>query len=255
MDGLLVEQREDGVAVVTIDRPQRRNALDDPLLLEGLPGAFADLGADPSVRAIVVTGSGGAFCAGADLECSGLEQPSAAASERFMHKSHRTVMNIRSARQPVIAAVDGAAVGAGAGLAAACDIRIASRRARFITPFLKMALPPDYGSSYLLPRIVGPEVALDLFLTGRTVDGEEALRIGLVSRLADDPLAAALELATGIAAMPPEAVAVTKANVYHGLDTDMRSAIFDGEIRSVAIALHGEEFGEAFAAWRKQIRG
>ncbi len=255
MDGLKIERRADGVALVTIDRPERRNALDDPLLLEGLPGAFEDLGADRDVKAIVLTGSGGAFCAGADLECSGLDQPSPAASQEFMHRSHSTVMNIRKARQPVIAAIEGAAVGAGFGLAAACDVRIAGPTAVFIAPFLKLGLPPDYGSSYLLPRIIGADAALEIFLSCRKVGVEEAADLGIVTKIAEDPLAEALALAEVVAAAPAGAVAETKVNTYAGLDLDMRTAIYGGEIRSVSIALHSEEFAESFGAWKKQIRG
>ena len=254
MDGLEIDRRDNGVVVMTIDRPERRNALDDALLLEALPTAFLDLAADSHARVVVLTGAQGAFCAGADLECSGLEQPSPLASHRFMRRSHQTVQAIRNAPQPVIAAIDGAAVGAGLGLAVACDIRIASARSTFIAPFLKMGLPPDYGSSYFLPRVIGPELALELFLTSRPVKGEEALRIGLVSRLSESPLEEAIELADVVAANPPHAVGQTKRNVYSGLEHDMAGAV-ENEIRSVAMALHSDEFAEAFASWRLQIRG
>jgi enoyl-CoA hydratase/carnithine racemase len=254
MDGLQIDRHEDGVVVMTINRPERRNALDDPLLLEILPAAFTDLAANHEARVVVLTGASGAFCAGADLECTGLEQPSALASHRFMTRSHQTVQAMRRAPQPIIAAVDGAAVGAGLGLAVASDIRIASPRAAFIAPFLKMGLPPDYGSSYFLPRVIGAERALEMFLTSRVVKGEEALAMGLVSRLSEQPLEDALELARIVATNPAHAVGQTKRNVYSGLDTAMSDAV-ENEVRSVAVALHSEEFAEAFTAWRTQIRG
>lgn len=254
MDGFKIDRYDNGVVVMTIDRPERRNALDDPLLLEVLPNAFQGLADDAAARVVVLTGAQGAFCAGADLECSGLEQPSALASHAFMLRSHQTVQAIRNAPQPVIAAIDGAAVGAGLGLAVACDIRIASARSTFIAPFLKMGLPPDYGSSYFLPRLIGAELALDMFLTSRAVKGDEALKMGLISRVAENPLAAAIELADVVAANPPHAVSQTKRNVYSGLDTEMSKAV-ENEVRSVAMALHSDEFTEAFAAWRQQIRG
>lgn len=255
MDGLTVDSRSDGVVVVTIDRPARRNALDDSLLLDGLPGAFASLGADADARAIILTGAPGAFSSGADLECSGLDRSSPIAAQEYMERSHSTVMHIRAARQPVIAAIDGAAVGAGLGLAAACDIRIASPGSVFVAPFLKLGLPPDFGTTYLLPRIIGTDAALDMFLSCRAVEGEEARRMGLVTQLSADPLQHALDLATAIAGNPPHAVAQTKRNVYSGLDADMRTAIYDSEIRSVASALHSEEFRASFASWKKQITG
>lgn len=255
MEGLRIERPHAGVALVTIDRPERRNALDDALLLEDLPRAFESLGEDPGVNAIVLTGAPGAFSAGADLDCSGLDQPTPAAAQDYMQRSHSTGLRIRTARQPVIAAIDGAAVGAGLGLAAACDIRVASPGSRFIAPFLKLGLPPDFGTTYLLPRLVGADTAMEIFLSCRTVEGDEALRIGLVTQLADDPLATALELAAVVAAGPPYAVAQTKRNVYSGLESDMRTAVYDSEIRSVAVALHSDEFQECFALWKQQIRG
>jgi enoyl-CoA hydratase/carnithine racemase len=164
-------------------------------------------------------------------------------------------MRIRSAPQPVLAAIEGPAVGAGLGLAAACDIRIAGPSARFIAPFLKMGLPPDYGSSYLVPRLVGADAALEMFLTCRPVGADEALRMGLVTRVSERPLDDALEMARVIAGNPTHAVGQTKRNVYRGLDYDMQTAIFDGEIPSVAVALHSDEFRESFSVWKAEIRG
>ncbi len=255
MDGMRIERQDEGVVVVTLDRPDRRNALHDPLLLDHLPAAFSELGQDLDVRAIVLTGAPGAFSSGADLDCGGLEQPTPVDSQAYMERSHSTLLRIREARQPVIASIDGPAVGAGLGLAAACDVRIASPSSRFIAPFLKMGLPPDFGTTHLLPRLVGPDVALDLFLSSRAVEGEEALRIGLVTRLSDDPLADALELAASVAAAPTYAVSQTKRNVYSGLESDLRTAVFDSEIRAVAAALHSDGFRRSFAGWKQQITG
>jgi len=255
MTGLRVERPDEGVARVVLDRPKRRNALDDDLLLRTLPGALADLGADESVRVVIVTGTDPDFCAGADLECSGLEQPSPVASERFMTASHRTPLLLRSMPKPTIAAVNGAAVGAGLGIALACDIRLAGPRARFIAPFLRMGLPPDFGTSYFLPQAVGASTAMELFLTARPVGAEEAARLRLVSRVVEDVQAEALELARVIAANPAGAVAMTKRNVFGSLERGPEEAVLDHEVRSVAIALHGEEFAKMLAAWRAQIMG
>lgn len=254
MKELNVDHRDDGVTTITINRPERRNALDDSLLLEVLPDTFATIAKDQSIKVVVLTGAGGAFCAGADLECSGLDQPSPLASHEFMRKSHRTVQEIRKAPQTVIAAIDGAAVGAGLGLAAACDLRISTPESVFVAPFLRMGLPPDYGSSYFLPRVIGPELALDMFLTCRQVKGDEALGMRLVSRLSSTPLEDALELAKVIAQNPRHALGQTKLNVYEGLEQEMAPAV-ENEIRSVAIALHSNEFDELFTEWRKKIRG
>jgi|SRR4051794_24990508 enoyl-CoA hydratase/carnithine racemase len=255
MDGLRVEYKDPGIAIVTLDRPERRNALTDELLLDGLPDTFEDLGSDQTIRSIVVTGAGGAFCAGADLDCAALDPQSAEASEQFMRRSYRTVMRIREAPKPVIAAMEGSVVGAGLGLAAACDFRYGSPTVRFMSAFLGIGLSPDWGTTYLVPRLVGPEHALDIFLSGRAIGAEEALSMGLMSRLCDDPLKEALELAAKIAASPARQVAVTKQQVYAALDDTMSRAVFDRELPTVAIALNGEEFKTRFGAWQRSIRG
>lgn len=255
MGELRVEHPADGVALVTLNRPERLNALDDELLLRSLPGTFADLAEDESVRAVVVTGEGRAFCAGADLECSGFVQPSPLEAAEFTARSHRTPVNVRRLQQPTIAAVNGPAVGAGFGLALACDLRYAGPEARFGAPFAAMGLVPDFGVSYFLPRAVGTAAALDVLLTGRLVGAEEALDLGLVSRVEPDVVAAAIETATTLAAMPPFALATTKANVYRAMELDLVGEVLEQEVRAQAVALHGSEFPERFAAWREKVRG
>jgi enoyl-CoA hydratase/carnithine racemase len=226
----------------------------DEILLHGMPEAVLALSADESVRAIIITGAGGAFCSGADLSCSGLAQPSAAASRSYMGLSHRTVLAIRQAPKMVIAAIEGAAVGAGLALATVCDYRVAAPTATFIAPFLNMGIPPDFGSTYIMPRAIGPDRALELFITARPVTADEALRIGLISAIADDPLPAARELATKAAALAPGAVAATKRNVYASMDRGMEEAVLSVEIPSTSIALHSEEFKEYFAAYMARMQ-
>jgi len=253
--GLRVEHPADGVALVVLDRPERLNALDDALLLEGIPGTFADLATDPGVRAVVVTGAGRGFCSGADIESSsGFGQAGPVEAERFTRRTHRGPVAVRRLPQPTIAAVNGPAVGAGFGLALACDLRFAGPAARFGAPFLGMGLVPDYGVSYFLPRIVGTAASLDILLTGRLVAAPEALALGLVSRVTDDVVADAVDAAASIAASPPHAVAVTKANVYTSLELGLEAEILEQEVRAQAVALHGSEFPERFARWRDKIR-
>lgn len=254
MTGLLVDRDEPGIVVVTLNRPDRRNALDDVLLLEELPSVFSDLAGDTSVRAVILTGKGGAFCAGADLECSGLSQPTQADSERWMTRSHQTVQLMRSLPHPLIAAIEGPSVGAGLGLALGCDFRVAAPSAFFQAPLIKMALPPDFGTSFLLPRVVGAERALDMFLTGRTVPASEALAMGLVSDVAADPSSVAKYRARAIAELPPGAVVRIKRLVYSGLDSTLTESV-RAEVRSVAEAMHGEEFSHALGSWRARILG
>lgn len=255
METLSIERPSDGVALLTLQRPERMNALDDGLLRGGLRHAFEDLDRDPTVRVVVVTGAGRGFSAGADFSSGGFDQPTPADAEQFVRSTHRTPVAIRRMETPTIAAVNGAAVGAGLGLALACDLRLAGPDATFLSPFTSMGLVPDFGVSYFLPRVVGTATALDLMLTGRTVGAEEAERLGLVSRVCDDVVTAALETAVGLAALPVHAVAGTRRNTYLSLELDLESEILEQEVRAQAIALHGSEFPERFAAWRQRIQG
>jgi enoyl-CoA hydratase/carnithine racemase len=253
--GLRVDRPADGVAQVTLTRPQRLNAFDDDLLLHALPATFAELGEDETVRAIVVTGEGRGFSAGADLDCSGFTQPSPTEAATFVRATHRTPVIVRSLQKPTIAAVNGSAVGAGFGLALACDLRLASPSARMGAGFVSMGLVPDYGVSYFLPRVVGTAVALDMLFTGRLADAEEALRLGLVSRISDDVVGDAVELAVTFAANPPQAMAMTKRNVYRSMELGLEAEILEQEVRAQALALHGSEFPDRFAAWKQKIQG
>jgi enoyl-CoA hydratase/carnithine racemase len=250
-----LHRKPDGVAVLQLDRPAHRNALDDEMLENLLPAAVSEAAGDPMIRCLVVTGTGGAFCAGADLQSRAMALDSPADSMAFLRRSHRSMMGLRSMGKPTVAAIDGATVGAGLGLALACDLRFASAGSRFSTPFIKLGLPPDFGTSYLLPRAVGASVALEMFLTARSVDADEALRIGLITGIVDEPLAAACALGAELAQNPPGAMAATRRNVYRNLELDIDAAVIENEINSVAIALHGEEFRRCLGAWREKVMG
>ncbi len=255
MESLDIERPRDGVALLTLRRPERLNALDDRLLTGGLRKALEALDEEMAVRAIVVTGSGRGFCAGADLESQGFDQPTASEAERFVRSTHRTPVAIRGMATPTIAAVNGPAVGAGLGLALACDLRLAGPDARFGSPFVQMGLVPDFGVSYFLPRVVGTATALDLMLTGRTVDADEADRIGLVARVCDDVVADALDAAESLASLPPHAVTMTRRNTYRSMELDLEAEVLEQEVRAQAVALQGSEFPARFAAWRDQVQG
>ncbi len=255
MDGLRVERPRGGVALVVVDRPAQLNALDDALLTHGLHDAFVALDEDADVRAIVVTGAGRGFSSGADLASSGFAQPTSLEAEAFVRGTHRTPVAIRRLATPTIAAVNGPAVGAGFGLALACDLRLAAPTARFGAPFVGMGLVPDYGVSYFLPRVVGTATALDVLLTGRLVDAEEARQLGIVSGVSDDVVGDALDLAAVVAGQPPRAVAMTRRNVYRAMELDIEAEILEQEPRAQAVALHGSEFPERFSAWRSRIQG
>lgn len=252
----LTIERSDGVALVTLRRPERRNALDDRMLIEELGGAWAELAEDPETAVVVITGEGEDFCAGADLEgCSGFRRSDVADAEDFIRRTLEPVVALHRLPQLTIAAVNGAAAGAGFGMALACDLRIASPKARFISPFIRMGLVPDYGLSYFLPRLVPMHAALDIMLTGRFVSAEEALALGIVARIVGDPLADAMDYARRVAEGPRRALRVTKQALYRALELDLTEAVLIQEVRSQAIALHGPEFPQRYAAWREQVTG
>ena len=205
-----------GVAFVTLDRPDALNALTGETLLE-LGMAFDLVEADAEVRALVVHGAGRGFCAGADL--AGFADLDDVFAGREASLAGQDVMNSLAALPiPTVAALHGFAVGGGLELALACDLRVAAPGTRLGLPETTRGLIPGYGGTQRLPRLIGEARALDMILTGRLVDAEEALRFGLVARLADDPVAAAEELARGMLRSAPVALGLAKEAVVRGLD-------------------------------------
>ena len=179
----LLYAHHDGIATLTLNRPDRLNALGDTLR-DDLQDAVMRASEDAEVRVIVVTGAGKGFCAGGDVKAmhEGRERGAQRAlAERVAPGRDRTVLALRDAPKPVLAAVNGAAAGAGMNLALACDIRIASTAAKFSQAFVKRGLHPDWGGTYFLPRLVGMAKAAELIWTGEIIDAQEALRLGIVS--------------------------------------------------------------------------
>jgi enoyl-CoA hydratase len=190
----------DGVTVLTLDDPDKRNAIDTRLAAELVECAH-ELAADEDVRALVVTGAGSAFCAGADLpEVFGEERSSPAMVAR-LRTYYECFLSIRALPFPTVAAVNGPAIGAGLNLALACDIRIAAPAARFGATFTRIGLHPGGGCSSFLVEAIGRQRALQLLLAGGVLTGAEAVDVGLAAALADDSVAAATELATHAAAL------------------------------------------------------
>jgi enoyl-CoA hydratase len=216
---LLLEQSEN-VTVLTLNRPKVLNALNAALLRE-LDEAIQALAADDTIRAIVLRGAGGkAFAAGADI--SELAEADAAAGEQIACRTQRIFRRIETLGKPVIACIDGYALGGGCELAMSCTFRLANETARLGQPEIKLGLIPGYGGSQRLPRLVGRGAALKLLLTGAIIDGAEAFRIGLVEELVrgdcEALFARAVELARSLAQMPPLAVAGTIEAVDEGAD-------------------------------------
>ena len=206
---ILTIQRKDNVATLTMARPEVLNAL-NPALVDSLHAALDELSGDHDIRAIILTGTGRAFCSGADL--SRREGPLLAPRRPLVELG----WHIRQVPQPVIAAVHGVAAGAGLSLAIASDIRIAAEGARFSSIFIKRSFVPDTCVSYLLPKLIGYGLAAEMALTGRLYDAQWALRAGLVNAVvpADKLLEEAQSVAQEIAANPPLATSATKRLLY-----------------------------------------
>lgn len=223
---MLLDTPEEGIALITLNRPERLNAIDGALL-DGIDGALDALAAPGRYRAAILTGAGRGFCAGADLSGTGEEwtRPAGAAYKTMYDAQVRLtdqMTRIYELPIPVVAAVNGVAVGGGLAYSLHCDIRIASEAARFGSVFIKAGLSSmDMGTSYLLPKIVGAGRARELMLTGRIIDAAESDRIGLVHRVvpADGLLDAALETARLLVANNPFGVWQTKIGLNAALDS------------------------------------
>jgi 2-(1,2-epoxy-1,2-dihydrophenyl)acetyl-CoA isomerase len=248
----LPEERHGAVAVVRLSRPETLNALDRELV-DALGDALERLGADADVRAVVVTGSGGAFCSGVDLkEAMSALGRNEALGERLAG-FHRLIRLITRADKPFIAAVDGAAVGFGADLALACDLRVLSARAYLQEKFVNIGLMPDGGGTFHLPRMIGVGRALELMLLGERVDAELAKNLGLANRVVDvDALEpTALELAQKLAAGPPLALAAIKRAVRANLSATLDDAL-DRERDGQLALLRSSDLVEGVSAWTQQ---
>jgi enoyl-CoA hydratase len=225
MDTILVE-RDGPVATVTLNRPSVLNALNLQMLDE-LSEAFAELGADETVRAVILTGAGAkAFAAGADIgELNAL--PGALAGEAQARKGQALTRAIERLRVPVIAAVNGFALGGGCELAMACDLRVAGENAKFGQPEVNLGILPGYGGTQRLTRLVGEGTAMYLCLTGEMIDAQEALRVGLVQKVVplDGLLAEARRLAGLIAAKAPLAITATKRAIVDGGSLPLDAAL------------------------------
>ena len=212
----LIETIEDGVATLTFNRPERMNALSTPIM-EGLLHGLPRLAGDPGVRVIVLTGAGRAFCAGGDVKSmtEGGEERSAAEATARLRSRMEVSRILHELPKPTIAMINGPAAGAGLAFALACDLRIASASARLVTAFVKVGFSGDFGGSFFLTRLVGTAKARELYFTGRPVDAQEALSLGLVNRVVpDDQLAdATMELARSLAQGPQIALSLMKRNL------------------------------------------
>ncbi|MCA1669022.1 MAG: enoyl-CoA hydratase/isomerase family protein [Thermomicrobia bacterium] len=252
----LLAETVDGVLTLTLNRPDVLNAVTDTMLRE-LQDALRGAERDAAVRCIVLTGAGRGFCAGQDI--SGVAEPQPHDGERPSIGDHLRggynpiVRRIRAIEKPVIAAVNGVAAGAGANLALACDLRIASAEASFVQAFVKIGLVPDSGGTLFLPLLVGYAKAAELAFTGDRIRAEESLRLGLVNQVV--PVAALMEtthaLAARLAALPTRAIGLTKRAFNRAMMPDL-DAVLDYEADMQEIAGRTQDYREGVAAFREK---
>jgi 2-(1,2-epoxy-1,2-dihydrophenyl)acetyl-CoA isomerase len=225
---ILVDET-DGIVTITLNRPEKLNAFIGHMRRD-LAEALEHAGSERSVRVVVITGAGRAFCAGGDVEFMYqlMERRDSEEFARILGAGRRVILAIRQMTKPVIAAVNGVAAGAGCNLALACDFRIASTTASFTESFVRVGLNPDWGGTYFLPRLVTPNKACELFFLGDTIDANEAARLNIVNQVADpEELGEAVtQLAQRLCAAPPIVIAAAKQAVYmseaQDLDTMLR---------------------------------
>lgn len=241
-----------GVATVTLTDPERRNALTLPMVTEVID-TFDALEDDPAVGAVVVTGEAPAFCAGADL--SHLSSSAEGGAEAGLRAIYEGFLRIGRSPLPTLAAVNGAAVGAGMNLALVCDVRLAAQRARFDTRFLQLGLHPGGGHTWMAQRIAGPQTVLATVLFGEVLDGAEAERVGLVWRcLPDDELLpAAQAMAERAASGPRELARRIKATIADVATIDDHAAAVDRELEPQVWSLEQPAFKERVAALQAKI--
>jgi 2-(1,2-epoxy-1,2-dihydrophenyl)acetyl-CoA isomerase len=213
--------RADGIGTLTLNRPEKLNAFAGEMRRE-IADALDELEGDPAVRVIVITGAGRGFCAGGDVAYMAdlVAKKDSLAMAALVEAGRRVAMTIRRSAKPVIAAVNGIAAGGGANLALACDIRIASDRAKLAQSFNRIGLHPDWGGTYFLPRLVGPARALELIWGGEAIDADECARLGLFNRVVPHTMLeeTVQSYAAMLAAKPPLSIALSKEAIYRSLD-------------------------------------
>ena len=238
----------DRVATLTLNNPAERNTLTAPMVAE-IIAAMDEVEADDGIGALVVTGAAPAFCAGANLGNL------AESSEHSLGSIYEGFLRIARSPLPTLAAVNGAAVGAGMNLALGCDVRIAARRAKFDTRFLQIGIHPGGGHTWMLRRIVGPQTAMAAVVFGEVMDGAEAERVGLVHRCVDDDqlLGAAQAMAARAATVPRELAVIVKQTIQDMADIGNHPAAVQRELDPQIWSTRQPWFAERIAALRQRI--
>jgi 2-(1,2-epoxy-1,2-dihydrophenyl)acetyl-CoA isomerase len=263
-EGLLIEQRG-AVGWITLDRPDVRNAISHRQRMD-LVTTLSDWSANPAVRAVVLTGSGGSFCAGADLRSneSPPELPDGAPERiggdlvrRQKRTAHSLIAGILDCEKPVIAAVNGVAAGMGVHVALACDFVVAVRGARLMEVFVSRGLVPDAGGAYLLTRLVGMQKVKEILLLGDAISADQACQLGLVNRVVGESEleSTVTALAERLASGPTRTLALTKWMINRAVDAD-RADCFEDEAMAVEMNMHSRDAQEGLAAFveRRDVR-
>lgn len=248
---VLLEAKHGGIATLVMNRPDKLNALNIDLA-SALSEGLSRIAEDESVRVVVLSGAGRAFCAGGDLGLIGKSRASGATKELepLLRAGMQIVVKMRMMPQPVIAAVNGAAAGAGMNIALAADMRIAAEEAMFGQNFAKVGLFPDYGGTYFLPQLVGPAKAAELFYTGDMIDAKTAFKLGIVNQVVS---AAQLEaevknLAGKIAQGPPLAIRAVKKTLFGSQKKALADAL-ENEVQEQMRCFFSEDCGEGVRAF------
>src|SRR5882724_2894390 len=248
---VVLESVHEGIALLVMNRPERLNSLNSELAV-GLNEALGRAAENRDIRVVVITGAGRAFCAGGDLALigKGRQSGNVAGLEPVLRAGMQIVLKMRTMPQPVIAAVNGAAAGAGMNIALAADIRIAAEEATFGQNFAKVGLYPDYGGTFFLPELVGPSKAAELFYTGDMIDARTAERLGLVNRVVPGAQleAEVRSFAQKLAQGPGLAIRAAKKALFGSKRAELERAL-DEEVRNQLVCFQSEDCAEGITAF------
>lgn len=254
MEQEVILEKENGIAIITLNRPHRLNALTHKMLVEEIPQILNEIKKDKGTKAVVITGAGEAFSTGADvtqLEAISAPQITEASQiSAFYQLTLSFVSSFINTEKPVIAAINGVAAGGGLSLALLCDIRLASERARFSMAFVRRGLIPDLAATFFLPKIVGAGKAMEIMLTGDIISAQEAERIGLVNKVVphQELMTTAKELAKRLAKGAPIAIGLIKKAIYKSLESSLIEQLEMESIGQVLCA-RTEDFKEGIRSF------
>jgi enoyl-CoA hydratase/carnithine racemase len=250
-ESVLLLERTGPVATLTLNRPGTKNAL-NPELVDALGAGITEVVEDPNIRAVVLTGAGGAFCSGADLK-AGMMGEGTNDIDRRIDELHSLIKKIVRAPKPFVAAVDGAAVGFGCDLALSCDLRVLSKRGYLQEIFVKIGLMPDGGGTFWVPRLVGLGRAMEYLMLGTRIESKLALEVGLANRVVDPDMVVheAGQLAADLAKGPPLALARIKSAVREGFAGTIDDALLREKTNQLGL-LASEDLTEGVMAWAQR---